>query len=149
MNGKVSSVFIDKEEMIRRRKLIYLANVIKVGNQNESEMCERFILNFRHPTFRFLLKYKYEYYEGKSHCGRGDIVFSSKKKEQDIFKSEVLIIEAKYLDLYATGPNQCGKRTKHRKKGIKQLNESMKQWKLKNQKDNIYEPKDYNTRFMT
>jgi hypothetical protein len=134
MNGKV----IDEEEMIRRRNLIDLANAKNIGNPYESEMCERFIMNFSHPVFCFLLKYKYEYCEGKSHHGCGDIVFSSKKKVHNTIKSEVLIIEAKYLDLRSTGPNQCVKRTKHRKKGIEQLNESMKQWKLKNQKDNIY-----------
>jgi len=132
---------IDEEEMIIRRKLIALANMKNIGKtiEKESDLCKRFILNFRHPVFRYLLEYEYEYYEGFSDKGSGDIVFSSEKKGGNFSETrKVLIIEAKYLDRLSSGRNKCVKRTKHRKKVIEQVNTSMKHWKLKYECDDIY-----------
>jgi len=136
-----NGIEIDEEEMIIRRKLIALANIKNIGKtiEKESDLCKRFILNFRHPVFRYLLEYEYEYYEGFSDKGSGDIVFSSEKKGGNFSETrKVLIIEAKYLDRLSSGKNKCVKRTKHRKKVIEQVNTSMKHWKFKYKCDDIY-----------
>lgn len=117
-------------------------NIIKSRGKwsDEGKLCELFILNFWHPTFRYLLKYEYEVVERRSDLGAGDIVFCSHKDSDQELRTvprQVLIIEAKFLNQDRTKTAKT-KRTKSRKMVNEQVSKYMNEWKLRHSHDEVY-----------
>lgn len=127
-----------KEEENRSRINLIEANG-KSGN--EGKLSELFILNFWHPTFRYLLRYEYLVEGKRADLGAGDIVFGSYRDSDQELRTvprQVLIIEAKYINLIDGGKTVRKRRTEHRKKVSEQVIKYMKDWKYRNPNDEVY-----------
>ena len=117
-----------EQEFQRRERLIEEANHKNKGKsiENEAATCESFIRVSKNPSFSYLVAYEWEYEEGHSNLGAGDLVFSFSPDMSTT--CNVLVIEAKYLNLKA-GRTARDARTEHRKKVGLQVRSSMDAWK--------------------
>ena len=128
VDAEKQELFIAKFDEEDQRKGIFIqrANDKNQGkfNANEADMCERFIHNYKDRAFFYLVAYEWDHVEGMSNLGAGDLVFSSNRDLSA--PCEVLVIEAKYLDLDWSG--SIGKpRKNHRDKVRKQIHKVQKQ----------------------
>ncbi len=91
-------------------------------------------MNYQDPKYHHLVGIEWDYYEGRTDLGVGDLVFSSSSSFRDESyteeKIQTLVIEAKYFQ-QDSGRTARVRRTKHRSKVREQLTQSIAAWERK------------------